>query len=140
MKDAFQKEHEGEDENDWTIGPKGNKVMTQEALQRKAVRDRAISEEVRTFSLPLPPSYLHPSSFPIFYTRYCFFASLLRWDQDEMLISRKQELEKLGSINLLRISRTAWRFSQKQLEDLMIKLSLIHSRSVLFSPQHVQGR
>jgi len=47
MKDAFQKEHEGEDENDWTIGPKGNKVMTQEALQRKAVRDRAISEEVR---------------------------------------------------------------------------------------------
>jgi len=47
MKDAFQKEHEGEDENDWTIGPKGTKVMTTEALQRKAVRDRAISEEVR---------------------------------------------------------------------------------------------
>ena len=53
MKDAFQKEHEGEDENDWTIGPKGNKVMTQEALQRKAVRDRAISEEV-SFFLHLP--------------------------------------------------------------------------------------
>jgi hypothetical protein len=52
MKDAFQKEHEGEDENDWTIGPKGTKVMTQEALQRKAVRDRAISEEVRPFSIP----------------------------------------------------------------------------------------
>jgi len=59
MKDAFQKEHEGEDENDWTIGPKGTKVMTQEALQRKAVRDRAISEEVRpspAFPLLLPVS------------------------------------------------------------------------------------
>jgi hypothetical protein len=57
MKDAFQKEHEGEDENDWTIGPKGNKVMTTEALQRKAVRDRAISEEVSgspAFILLLP--------------------------------------------------------------------------------------
>jgi hypothetical protein len=49
MKDAFQKEHEGEDENDWMIGPKGTKVMTPEALQRKSVRDRAVSEEVRQF-------------------------------------------------------------------------------------------
>jgi hypothetical protein len=60
MKDAFQKEHEGEDENDWTIGPKGSKVMTTEALQRKAVRDRAISEEVRdspAFLLSSPPSH-----------------------------------------------------------------------------------
>ena len=60
MKDAFQKEHEGEDENDWTIGPKGNKVMTQEALQRKAVRDRAISEEVRV--LIHAPFFPDPSS------------------------------------------------------------------------------
>ena len=68
MKDAFQKEHEGEDENDWTIGPKGTKVMTQEALQRKAVRDRAISEEVRpssAFLLLLPvfrPAFIFPPS------------------------------------------------------------------------------
>jgi hypothetical protein len=62
MKDAFQKEHEGEDENDWTIGPKGNKVMTQEALQRKAVRDRAVSEEVRfLLSFPSPYSLTLPS-------------------------------------------------------------------------------
>jgi hypothetical protein len=60
MKDAFQKEHEGEDENDWMIGPKGTKVMTPEALQRKSVRDRAVSEEVRQTSIPpiqLPSSY-----------------------------------------------------------------------------------
>lgn len=46
MKDAFQKEHEGEDENDWTIGPGGKKVLTPEAAQRKVVKDRAVSEEV----------------------------------------------------------------------------------------------
>jgi len=63
MKDAFQKEHEGEDENDWTVGPKGNKVMTTEALQRKAVRDRAISEEVRPSSAFL---LLSPVSRPAF--------------------------------------------------------------------------
>jgi hypothetical protein len=63
MKDAFQKEHEGEDENDWTIGPKGNKVMTQEALQRKAVRDRAISEEVRF--LLHSSFFLFPFPFPL---------------------------------------------------------------------------
>ena len=87
MKDAFQKEHEGEDENDWTIGPKGNKVMTQEALQRKAVRDRAISEEVR-----LSPALLLFS--PV--SRLAFFPQANTWTR---LISRKQELEKPGSIN-----------------------------------------
>jgi len=54
MKDAFQKEHEGEDENDWMIGPKGTRVMTPDALQRKSVRDRAVSEEVRS---PLSSSF-----------------------------------------------------------------------------------
>lgn len=53
MKDAFQKEHEGEDENDWTIGPGGKKVLTPEAAQRKVVKDRATSEEV-SLLFPLP--------------------------------------------------------------------------------------
>jgi hypothetical protein len=112
MKDAFQKEHEGEDENDWTIGPKGTKVMTQEALQRKAVRDRAISEEVRfLLSSPSPLSLTLPSSFgnP--------FGNI----QDGVLISRKQERGKRGSINSLRTSRTAWRYSRKPPGDRTIK-------------------
>ena len=112
MKDAFQKEHEGEDENDWTIGPKGTKVMTQEALQRKAVRDRAISEEVSfLLSSPSPLSLTLPSvsENPV-------------WNiQDGVLIRRKQELEKQGSINSLRTSRTAWRYLQKQPGDLTIR-------------------
>jgi hypothetical protein len=87
MKDAFQKEHEGEDENDWTIGPKGNKVMTQEALQRKAVRDRAISEEVR---------FLYPSSFFLFPFPFPLRERSFREYQDRVLINRKQELGKLG--------------------------------------------
>jgi hypothetical protein len=66
MKDAFQKEHEGEDENDWMIGPKGTKVMTPEALQRKSVRDRAVSEEVcpslSSFSFLLRPPLIPASS------------------------------------------------------------------------------
>jgi hypothetical protein len=46
MKDAFQQEHEGEDESDWTVDKTGKRVMTPEALQKKAVRDRAVSEQV----------------------------------------------------------------------------------------------
>jgi hypothetical protein len=121
MKDAFQKEHEGEDENDWTIGPKGNKVMTQEALQRKAVRDRAISEEVR-FLLS------SPSSFSL--TLPSFFGNPFGNIQDVVLISRKQELEKRGWINSLKTSRTAWRSLRKQQGVRTIKQLLILSRLV----------
>jgi hypothetical protein len=86
MKDAFQKEHEGEDENDWTIGPKGTKVMTQEALQRKAIRDRAISEEVRFLLSSLSPPLLFLLSLKIPWGKL----------QDRVLISRKRELGKRG--------------------------------------------
>lgn len=46
MKDAFQQQHESEQNNDYMIGPKGNMVMTPEATQRKQARDRANAEAV----------------------------------------------------------------------------------------------
>jgi hypothetical protein len=43
MKEAFQQQNE---EGDMMIGPGGKPVLTPEAIQRKAVRDRAKNEEV----------------------------------------------------------------------------------------------
>jgi hypothetical protein len=43
MKEAFQTQHE---EGDMIMGPGGKPMLTPEAAQRKAARDRARSEEV----------------------------------------------------------------------------------------------
>jgi hypothetical protein len=54
MKDAFQQQHESEENDEMMIGPKGTPVLTPEAAQRKAARDRAASEEVRWSLCCLP--------------------------------------------------------------------------------------
>jgi hypothetical protein len=62
MKDAFQQQHEGEDNDDYMLGPGGKRVLTPEATQRKLVKDRAAAEEVSPCLLSHSP-YNHSANY-----------------------------------------------------------------------------
>lgn len=66
MKDAFQQQHEGEDNDDYMLGPGGKRVLTPEATQRKLVTDRAAAEEVSPCLLShSPPPFMPHTRHPI---------------------------------------------------------------------------